>query len=422
MTKWGHLPGLIVGCAIACASHLLSTAAHPEKAASQQISVPVAAPGDPQRLRHEIKVVEGMLPQLVDRGAALYLLAHHYARLGDQAKALALLKECVALDEGFDPEDAKAFVPLKSDPRFHDLIERVRRRYPPVRRAHIAFTVTQNDLFPEGLAVDASKRVFYMGSMHHNKIVTVSEAGEVTEFVEEGLYDLMPVGGVHVDPTDHSVWCATDPGNTNRSEIVHFDAHGKLLERYTAPGAGPHDLNDLVLRSKSEIYVTDTDGNSVYRFDRESRRFAAMKLGRPVFYPNGITLSDDSNTLYIADILGVIRVDVRTNEAQDVKPAAHDTLAGVDGLYWFKSGLVGVQYGTGAFRVMRWRLSPNGREVRSSETLERGTELVRDPTTGAILDGKFFFMANTGIENLEDGKIVNPAKLEPLNIAVVPIE
>jgi sugar lactone lactonase YvrE len=422
MTKRVHMPELIVGCAIAFASHLLSTAAHPEKAVPQTTSVPVAAPGDPQRLRHEINAVEGMLPQLVDRGAALYLLAHHYARLGDQVKALALLQQCVALDEGFDPEDAKAFAGLKSDPRFHDLIERVRRRYPPVRRAHIAFTVTQNDLFPEGLAVDASKRVFYMGSMHHNKIVTVTVAGKVTDFVEEGLYDLMPVGGVHVDPTDHSVWCATDPGNTNRSEIVHFDAHGKLLERYTAPGAGPHDLNDLVLRSESEIYVTDTDGNSVYRFDRESRRFAAMKLGRPVFYPNGITLSDDSNTLYIADILGVIRVDVRTNEAQDVKPAAHDTLAGIDGLYWFKSGLVGVQYGTGAFRVMRWRLSPDGREVRFSETLERGTELVRDPTTGAILDGRFFFMANTGIENLDDGKIVNPAKLEALQIAVVPIE
>src|SRR6516225_2984047 len=306
------MPGLIVSCAIAFASHLLSTVAHAEKAAPQKISVPVAVPGDPQRLRYEINAVEGILPQLVDRGAALYLLAHHYARLGDQAKALALLQECVALDEGFDPEDAKAFVGLKSDPRFHNLIERVRRRYPPVRRAHIAFTVTQNDLFPEGLAVDTSKRVFYMGSMHHNKIDTVTDAGEVTDFVGEGLYDLMPVGGVHVDPAAHSVWCATAPGNKNRSEIVHFDAHSKLLERYTAPGAGPHDLNDLVLRGESEIYVTDTEGNRVYRFDRRSHNFATLALSRPVFYPNGITVTDDGNVLYVADFLGVLRMDLRT--------------------------------------------------------------------------------------------------------------
>ena len=53
-------------------------------------------------------------------------------------------------------------------------------------------------------------------------------------------------------------------------------------------------------------------------------------------------------------------------------------------------------------------------EVKSSETLERGTKMVRDPTTGAIWDSKFYFMANTGIESLDDGKIVDLAKLEAI--------
>jgi sugar lactone lactonase YvrE len=412
---------LILGGAMVFAAYGLQVAAPAPTVAPQQPQAAVASPAASQRLRDEIKAVEGLLPRLADRGAALYLLAHHYARLGEPAKALALLKECIALDEGFNPGDKKAFASLKNEPEFHDLLERVRRGYPPVHRARIAFTLAQNDLFPEGLVVDASTRVFYMGSMHHNKIVRITETGEVSDFVKEGLYDLMPVGGVHVDPVDHSVWCATDPGEKNRSEIVHFDAQGKLLERYTAPGTGPHDLNDLVLRAQAEIYVTDTEGNKVFRFDRAARRFAVVNLGRPVFYPNGITLSDDCNVLYVADDLGVVRLDLLTNQPQEVKPAAHDTMAGVDGLYWHKGGLVGVQYGTGAFRVMRWKLSADGRQVTSREILERGTELVRDPTTGAILDGKFFFMANTGIDNLDDGKIVDPAKLEPLHIAVVPL-
>jgi hypothetical protein len=261
-----------------------------------------------------------------------------------------------------------------------------------------------------------------MGSEYHNKLVRISETGEVTEFVKEGIYDLMPVGGVHVDPMDHSVWCATDPGNKNRSEIVHFDEQGNMLERYTPSTAGPHALNDLVLRGKTEIYVTDTEGNHVFRFDREAHRFSELDLGRPVFGPNGITVSDDGNLLYVGDNLGVIRMDLRTKQAQDVKPAANDTMAGVDGLYWYERGLVGVQYGTGAYRVMRWKLSPDGGEARSSETLERGTEMVRDPTTGAILDGKFYFMANTGIENLDSGKIADPMKLQPLQIAVLSLK
>jgi len=71
--------------------------------------------------------------------------------------------------------------------------------------------------------------------------------------------------------------------------------------------------------------------------------------------------------------------------------------------------------------VMGWKLSPDGREVMSSEVLERGTEMVRNPTTGAILDGKLYFMANTDIENLNDGMIADPGKLEPLHIAILPL-
>ena len=409
---------LVVCCAVALASSALPAATHPDTAALQQASTPVPAADNVQRLRDEIKAAEEILPRLVDRAAALYLLAHHYARLGEYAKALSLLKQCVALNEEFDPARVEAFAPLRSDPEFRDLVERARRQNPPVHRARVAFTVAQTDLFPEGLAADAPKRVFYMGSEYHNKIVTISEAGEVTDFVKEGTFDLMPVGGVHVDPMDHSVWCATDPGVKNRSEIVHFDAQGKLLERYTPTTPGPHALNDLVLGGSNEIYVTDTEGNRVFRFDRESHRFTELNLGRSVFGPNGITVSDDGDVLYVGDDLGVIRMDLRTNQVQDVKPAARDTMAGIDGLYWYKGSLVGVEYGTGAYRIVRWKLSAEGGEVRSSETLERGTEMVRNPTTGAIMDEKFYFMANTGIANLENGKI-DPKKLEPLHIAVV---
>ena len=387
----------------------------------QESSAPTSVTASDRR-RDEIRRLEEIFPRATDRGAVLFLLAHNYGRLGDQGKALELLKQCEALEEGFDPESDDAFASLKDNPEFQKLIKRVREQNPPVRRAHVAFTIAQKDLFPEGLAVDAEKRMFYMGSEYHNKIVRISETGELADFVKEGTYDLMPVGGVHVELTDHSIWCATDPGKKNRSEIAHFDAQGKLLERYAPSVMGPYDLNDLVLRGESEVYVTDTEGNRVFRFDRKSHRFSEFSLGRPVFEPNGITVSDDGNVLYVGDDLGVVRVDLRSHEARDVKPAAHDTMAGADGLYWYHGELIAVEYGTGPFRVMRWKLSPDGREVISSEVLERGTEMVRDPTTGAIWNGKFYFMANTGIENLKDRKIVDPARVEPLRIAVLPLD
>jgi hypothetical protein len=127
-------------------------------------------------------------------------------------------------------------------------------------------------------------------------------------------------------------------------------------------------------------------------------------------------------TCFVADMLGIVRVDLLRDESEDVDPGAHNTLSGIDGLYWNKGEFLGVQYGTGAYRVMRWQLSPDGRKVTASEILEHRTDLVSDPTTGAVLGDKFYFIANTGIYNLEDDKIIDPAKLEPVHIAVVALK
>jgi len=118
-------------------------------------------------------------------------------------------------------------------------------------------------------------------------------------------------------------------------------------------------------------------------------------------------------------MLGVLRVDLHSHAAQEVSVAGHFTLAGIDGLYWYRGGLVGLQYGAGAYRAMQWRLAADGMQVASARMLEYRTALVANPTTGAIVDGNFYFMANTGIDNLRDGHIADRAKLAPISVAVV---
>ena len=272
-------------------------------------------PMGPARLRADIRSVEDSSAEIHDRGAATFFLARVHAELGEPRQALSLLRHC-PLAEGFDPNGVGSFKALHANAEFRALEARVHRRFPPVHHARVAFTVTEKDLFPEGIAADPIRHVFYMGSQYHDKIIRVTETGATTDFVRAGAYDLMPVGGVHVDETDHSVWAVTDPGSQSRSELVHFDASGKLLERYSPPGKGPHDLNDFVLRASREIYVTDTFGDQVYRFDRRAHSFSPLAFPRPILYPNGITLSGDRNFLYVADMLGVLRVDLRTHSAQ----------------------------------------------------------------------------------------------------------
>src|SRR4029077_14951247 len=69
----------------------------------QELRGAPAEPDDAAEVRAQIAVVEKLLPTFVDRAAALYFLAAAKQHLGESREAFDLLKECVALDEGFDP-------------------------------------------------------------------------------------------------------------------------------------------------------------------------------------------------------------------------------------------------------------------------------------------------------------------------------
>jgi hypothetical protein len=76
--------------------------------------------------RTEIQKVEQSLAKIADRGAAVFFLARRYAQVGDLDKALSLLKECIALDQGFDPGDLPQFEALHSNPEFQAMVALIR--------------------------------------------------------------------------------------------------------------------------------------------------------------------------------------------------------------------------------------------------------------------------------------------------------
>src|SRR5271169_3122869 len=78
-------------------------AAHSQEKEQEQIKGVLAEPDDAAEVREQIASVEKLMPQLVDRGAALYFLSTSKQHLGETLEALQLLKECLALHEGFDP-------------------------------------------------------------------------------------------------------------------------------------------------------------------------------------------------------------------------------------------------------------------------------------------------------------------------------
>ena len=391
-----------------------------QKQREEEVRGAPAEPDDAARVRAEIAAVNKLLPTYVDRGAALFFLAAAEMHLGEPREAFELLKACMALEEGFDPSAGPEFASLRGERGFGEMADRAKARFPMVATARTAVVTEEKDLIPEGMAWDPKREVIYLGSLNRRKIVQITQASRASDFVPPQPEPLLPVLGIRMDPSDGTVWADTweEKPASSRSELVHVDGKGTVLERFR-PEDGPHGFNDLVVRRTGDVFTTDSLANRVFRFDAGTRRFAPIELARPLFYPNGIALADDDRSLYIADALGVVRYDSATRESVDVAPGPHSTLAGIDGLYWYRGSLVAVQNGIGSPRVAVFKLSPDGIRVAKTTVLEARTTLALLPTTGAIRGSDFYFIANSQIDNLNGNKILDVTRLEPVRIAVV---
>jgi len=384
----------------------------------EEIKGAAAEPTDAQEIREQIAAVTKILPTLPDRGAALYFLAAAKQHLGETREALALLKECIALQEGFDPSGEPAFLGLKGSKEFTTLADNVHRDFPVVAQAREALRTTEKGLIPEGLAYDEPRNVFYLSSLNRRKIVEFGRDGKVSDFVPSDRFGLLPVLGIRLDPTDGTVW-ADSFSDGGRTELLHFDANGKLLGRYNPEGSSKHGFNDLVIRKNGEVITTDSLENNVYRFDPAARTFKILAVHRRLFYPNGIALSSDDQKLYVADSLGVVIVDLASGTSRDVDPGPRSTLAGIDGLYWHNGSLIGIQNGIGSPRVALFRLSSDGLRVTRTNVLENRSNLCVLPTTGAIRGSDFFFIANSQIDNMNNDKVMDVTRLEVIRIGVL---
>jgi len=399
-------------------------------AAAWGTSVRSQEPANETEIRAEMTAAERLLGKTPDRASVLYLLAALHAQLGEIQQAMTNLKECVSLKEGFDPSGGPEFAALKGAREYDQLVEQARKDFPAASQARLAY-ITEKDLVPEGLAYDSTRNVFYLSSLNLRKIVKIpgnsvikapiknAAAEKGSDFVPSDRYKLLPILGIRMDPGDGSVWSNSclDEG---RSELLHFDPEGTLLGRYRTQQPGKHCFNDLVVLPSGEVFLTDTLANQLLQFQPKTQTFRETKVSRELLEPNGITLSGDSQLLYVADQLGVLRVDLKSGASVEVDAGPHSTLAGIDGLYWHKGSLIAIQNGIGTPRVAAFQLAKDGAHVSKTTILEYRSNLCVLPTTGALGEDDFYYIVNSGSDNLNtNGRVLDVTKLQPVRIAVI---
>ena len=169
------------------------------------------------------------------------------------------------------------------------------------------------------------------------------------------------------------------------------------------------------------MFITDTDQGAVYRIrsGADSLELFLQPDLRRFSEANGIALSGDNRTLYVAFVEGIARIDVRTRAIARLPMLAPGSTAGIDGLYWYRGTLIGVQHLPGLDQVARYDLAPDGRSIRHIDVLERADSLLHLPTTGALVGGQFYYIANSQFDRLGDDNRLAPASPSSMPLSTV---
>jgi gluconolactonase len=241
--------------------------------------------------------------------------------------------------------------------------------------------------FTEGPAADADGNLFFTDSPRHQ--VLVLRAGGKVEIWDSNSGD---ANGMRFDAGGRLVACCGESGaraviryaKDGKKEVLADSYNGKRL---TAP-------NDLCFDGRGRIYFTDPcygdrpkDGQekyAVYRIEAEEGEPVPNKVTRvidDVDTPNGIALSPDGKTLYVADSAPrkdgphmLVAYDMRPDGSCKRRAVLHDfkESRGIDGMVVDTAGNIYATAGS-AEQTGVYIFSPTGKQLGFLRTPETAT-------------------------------------------------
>ncbi|XP_021896267.1 uncharacterized protein LOC110813437 [Carica papaya] len=170
------------------------------------------------------------------------------------------------------------------------------------RRPHV-ITFRSTNLYPEGLAWDPSAEHFLVGSLHHRKILSVSDAGVVQTLVSDpGLPENTTILGLAVDSLNRRLLAVVQsiaplpPFNA----LAAYDLRSgnriflSLLPSLREDDGATHEgANDVALDFKGNAYVTNSAGNFIWKVD--ARGDASIFSRSPLFTKNPLAVDPNAS-------------------------------------------------------------------------------------------------------------------------------
>lgn len=354
----------------------------------------------------------------------MYNLAIGYALNGRREEALIWLGRIAGMGIIVPAAGDEDFNSLKDHDGFKAVLQRLERNKLPLVKSTLAFTVHEKGIVPESVGYDPVTQVFYLSSIYKRKILSLNSKGEVKDFATErdGLWSVL---GLKVDAPRRLLWVCTAAHrqmsnyrkeDDGASALLKFDLRsGKLIGKYLVPDKSkPHSLGDLVVSSSGDVFATDSRSAAIYVVRHDRDELELFLEGDAFASPQGLAFTPDEKQLLMADYsAGIFLIDLKTKKHTSLTPAPNSTMLGIDGLYYYKGSLIGVQNGVNPARLIRLHLNKELSRIERFEIIEANNPLFDEPTLGVLVKDTFFFIANSQWGTIDDeGQLAPPEKLK----------
>jgi hypothetical protein len=348
----------------------------------------------------------------------------------DLNEALRKVQQFVKMGQVSDLlETSEEFARLRTAPSFPEIAKGMRENRSPVSLALTALQLSDPALLAEDLDYEPVSKRFFITSVREKKIVVAETNGIVRDFAKAP--DDWPMLAIKIDPARQVLWATevalqgfvfAPKSDWGRSAVLRFDLQtGKVLRRIEGPPNSA--LGDMTLAPNGDAILSDGEGGGVYRVSVQGDRFERSD-GGDFISPQTPAMHPDGRQIFVPDyVRGIGVLDLSNRQVHWISTEGRYALNGIDGLYCDHGVLIAVQNGAAPERVVAFAMNAEFTKVASEAIFERSSDTLGDPTHGVIVDGEFYYIANSGWDVIDDhGNIKPDAKLSPARIMRVPLK
>lgn len=284
--------------------------------------------------------------------------------------------------------------------------------------ARIEFTAP--DAYPEGIAYDSVRNVYYVSSARLGTIGKVTPEGGYTVLHADS--SLKSTYGMKIHPDGKRLFVCV--GDANYSKFTAPDTRQKMIRLISIDLTsgkrlsdldlsslipGKHFGNDLTFDEQGNIFMTDSFAHAIYKISSDGKLSVFSKSGKfrtegiglngIVYHPAGFLLVSNSNTGRI------YKVDM-TNPDNAEKVEVDQYFMGADGLLLNTNDKLTVVVNGGNDKIFQLQSDDNWKSAKLS-----GTTLVADrftyPST-VTRNGKNLWVMNAKFNEQVDSNAIPP--------------